>query len=396
MKWWSSYLKEMKIAGRGFYFYIEIFIAVVMVVILLFFVKEHPQSAEKQFMYYDMTPFMFNIMTNKAIDDGHLRMGAEKTFTLRPAEFKVINEQTGSSEPMTVEDKKQITVKTLETIDPETGELLKTVYVTDNKEDMIRLAHQERQMSAVVRMNEKGQFSYEYFLQGYETQRLVNLLVVIHDEKSAILQTQMDRQQIRELESGSTLNNRENILPLFITFAGSLMGFFIVMAYIFLDKDEGVIKAFAVTPSSVSTYLLSKTGVILTTVLISTSIITIPVMGTKANYPLLYLFLLVTTFAFSQLGLLIATFYDAFEKAFGMLYLVMIVLMVPAFSYLIPGFDPVFLRVFPTYPVLMGFKDILLNVKSTGYVWVTSLVFLLAGVILLWLTQKRLSKTLTV
>lgn len=396
MKWWSSYLKEMTIAGRGFYFYIEIFIAVVMVLILLFVVKEHPQSTEKQFMYYDMTPFMFNIMTNKAIDDGRLRMGEEKTFTLLPAEFQAIDDRTGSSESMNYQDKKQITVKTLENINPETGELLKTIYITDNKEDMIRLAHQERQLGAVVKMNETGQFSYEYYLQGYETERLVNLLVVIHDEKSAILQTQMDRQQIRELESGATLNNRENILPIFITFAGSLMGFFIVMAYIFLDKDEGVIKAFTVTPSSINTYLLSKTAVILTTVLISTSIITIPVMGSKANYPLLYLFLLVTTFAFSQLGLLIATFYDAFEKAFGMLYLVMIVLMVPAFSYLIPGFDPVFLRVFPTYPVLMGFKDILLNVSHTGYVWVYSLVFLLAGIFLLWVTQKRLSKTLTV
>ncbi len=396
MKWWSSYLKEMKIAGRGFYFYIEIFIAVIMVVILLFFVKEHPQSNEKQLMYYDMTPFMFNIMTNRGISDGSLRMGQQKKFMLNPSEFQVINDQTGSSEQLIYNDKKQITVKILENIDPETGDLLKTVYVTDNKEDMIRLAFQERQLGAVVKMNEKGQFSYEYYLQGYETERLVNLLYVIHDEKSTLLQTQMDHQQIRELESGATLNSRENILPIFITFAGSLMGFFIVMAYIFLDKDEGVIKAFAVTPSSISTYLLSKTGVILTTVLISTSIVTIPVMGAKANYTLLYIFLLVTTFAFSQLGLLISTFYDAFDKAFGMLYLVMVILMVPAFSYLIPGFDPVFLRVFPTYPVLMGFKDILLNVSHTGYVWIYSLVFLLAGIILLWVTQKRLSKTLTV
>jgi len=396
MKLLSSYIKEMKIAGRGFYFYIEIFVAVVMLFVLLFLVNENPVSRQKQFMYYDMTPFMFNVVKNRGISDGSLRMGEEKTFTLKPVEIEVINDQTRKKERISYDEKKEITVKTLENLDPKTGELLKTVYVTDNKEDMIRLAHQEKQMGAIVKMNEKGQFSYEYYLQGYETERLVNLLYVIHDEKSAILQTQMDRQQVRELASGETLNNRENILPLFITFAGSLMGFFIVMAYIFLDKDEGVIKAFAVTPSSVGTYLLSKTGVILTTVLISTSIITIPVMGLKPNYPLLYLFLLVTTFAFAELGLLIATFYNAFEKAFGSLYLVMIILMVPAFSYLIPGFDPVFLRFFPTYPVLQGFKDILLNVNDMGYVWIYSVVFLLAGLFLLWLTQKRLSKSLTV
>jgi len=396
MKLWSSYIKEMKIAARGFYFYIEVLVAVVMLFVLLFLVNENSVSRQKQFMYYDMTPFMFNVVTNRGISDGSLRMGEEKTFTLKPAEVEMINDQTGKKEQVSFDEKKEIAVQTLENLDPKTGELLKTVYVTDNKEDMIRLAQQEKQMGASVKMNEKGQFSYEYYLQGYETERLVNLLYVIHDEKSTILQTQMDRQQVRELASGETLNNRENILPLFITFAGSLMGFFIVMAYIFLDQYEGVIKAFAVTPSSVSTYLLSKTGVILTTVLISTSIITIPVMGLNPNYPLLYLFLLVTTFAFAQLGLLIATFYDVFEKAFGSLYLVMIILMVPAFSYLIPGFDPVFLRFFPTYPVLQGFKDILLNVNDMGYVWIYSLVFLLAGLFLLWLTQKRLSKSLTV
>ena len=36
------------------------------------------------------------------------------------------------------------------------------------------------------------------------------------------------------------------------------MGFFIIAAYIFLDKKEGVIKAYAVTPSPVWKYLLSK------------------------------------------------------------------------------------------------------------------------------------------
>jgi hypothetical protein len=339
---------------------------------------------------------MFNIMTNKEISDGKLRITQGKTFTLKPEEFELIDEDTGEKESYTFDEKKEINVKTMETLDPKTGDVVKTAYITESEEDMIRLAHQEKQLGATVRMSETGQFSYKYYLQGYETERLVNLLYVVHNEKSTILQTHMNRQQVRELGSDQTLNNRENMVPLFITFAGSLMGFFIVMAYIFLDKDEGVIKAFAVTPSSVRTYLLSKTGVILTTVLISTSIITIPVMGFKPNYPFLYLYLIVSTFTFAELGLLVAGFYDSFDKAFGALYLVMVVLMVPAFSYLIPSFDPVYLRFFPTYPILQGFKDILLNVPDMGYVLTYSLVFLIAGVLLFWAAQRQLSKRLSV
>lgn len=396
MKLWNSYLKEMKIAGRGFYFYIEILVALVMVFVLLVLVNETPVSRQKEIMYYDMTPFMFNIMTNKEISEGKLRISEGKTFTLKPMEFQLIEEDTGKKQRYTYDEKMEISVKTMETLDPKTGEVVKTAYITESEEDMFRLAHQEKQLGVTVGMNEKGQFSFKYYLQGYETERLVNLLYVVHNEKSTILQAQMNRQQVRELETSQTLNNRENMVPLFITFAGTLMGFFIVMAYIFLDKDEGVIKAYAVTPSSVGTYLLSKTGVILTTVLISTSIITIPVMGMKPNYPLMYLFLLVTTFTFAELGLLVASFYDSFDKAFGALYLVMIVLMVPAFSYLIPSFDPIYLRFFPTYPILQGFKDILLNVKDMSYVLSSSLVFLIAGLLLFWAAQRRLSKTLSV
>lgn len=396
MKLWSSYIKEMKIAGRGFYFYIEILIAILMLIVLLFVIKENPVSQKEEFLYYDMTPFMFNLMTREEITGGQLRMVDEKSFTLKPIEFELFNEDTGEKVSYSFDEEKVISAKTMENIDTKTGELLKTVYITNTEEDMIRLVHQEKQLGATIKMNETGQFSYKYYLQGYETQRLVNLLSVIHNDKSTVLQTQVNRQQLRELEPSKTLNNRENMLPIFITFAGTLMGLFIVMAYIFLDKDEGVIKAFAVTPSSVGVYLLSKTGVILTTVLISSSIITIPIMGFNLNYALLYLFLIVTTFAFAQLGLLIASFYDSFEKSFGVLYLFMVVLMVPVFSYLIPGFDPVFLRFFPTYTILQGFKDILLNTTDVSYVLTHSGIFLIAGFLLFWAAQSKIRKELGV
>jgi hypothetical protein len=44
MKLWSSYIKEMKIAARGFYFYIELFMAVVLLIILLVCFLQCPQT----------------------------------------------------------------------------------------------------------------------------------------------------------------------------------------------------------------------------------------------------------------------------------------------------------------------------------------------------------------
>jgi hypothetical protein len=192
-----------------------------------------------------------------------------------------------------------------------------------------------------------------------------------------------------------TLNNRENWVPIFIVYLGSLMGYFIVMAYIFYDKAEGVIRAFAVTPSAMWKYLISKILVILTTVIVSSSIIAIPVMGWQPNYLLFYTFLLITTFAMASLGLLVASFFDTISKAFGVMYVIMIALMIPVFSYYIPSFDPLWLRFFPTYPMLQGFKDILLN-GDAGYVLTYSLVFLAGGSVLFVLADIRFKKTLTV
>ena len=130
-------------------------------------------------------------------------------------------------------------------------------------------------------------------------------------------------------------------------------------------------------------------------IMLSSSIITIPVMGGRPNYLLFYVFLIVTTFAIASLGLLVASFFDNISKAFGVMYAIMISLMIPAFSYYIPSFDPLWLRFFPTYPMLQGFKEIILN-GDAGYVLIYSLVFLVGGLILFVFADIRFKKTLTV
>ena len=104
----------------------------------------------------------------------------------------------------------------------------------------------------------------------------------------------------------------------------------------------------------------------MTTVLISSSIITIPIMGAQANYPLFYILLLISTFAFSSLGLLVASFFDNISKAFGVLYAFVILMMLPALSYFLPSYDPLWLRLFPTYPLLQAMKEILMVKTDVG------------------------------
>ena len=395
MKLLSNYFKEMKIAARGFYFYIEIAMAVILLAILLFAVSETSTSSRKQFVYNDMPQKITEYLTDRSIDKGEARLANPTEFKLKPAEFKIMNQETGETTAYDFNDEKIIGLETIEMLDSSTGELEETVYYVEKEEDMIRLAYGESEIGATVAMNARGKVSYTYYLQGYETDRLQSLLYISHSKSPGVINAKKDKQVVTTLGAMETLNNRENLVPLFIAYIGSLMGFFIVMAYIFYDKAEGVIRAFAVTPSSMWKYLITKIFVILTTVVVTSSIITIPVMGGQPNYLLFYIFLLTTTFAIASLGLMVASFFDNISKAFGVMYGIMIALILPGFSYYIPSFDPLWIRFFPTYPMLQGFKEILLN-GDAGYVLTYSLSFLAGGLMLFFLAKTRFKKTLTV
>ncbi|MFC1870569.1 ABC transporter permease, partial [Chloroflexota bacterium] len=362
---------------------------------LLLVISETSTSDSKQFIYNDMPEKIAEYLQDESIKDGDARLASPTEFKLKPAEFETTNQETGETTAYAFDDNKIIELETMEMLDSSTGELEETVYYVETEEDMIRLAYGESEIGATAAMNPRGKVSYTYYLQGYETNRLESLLYISHSKSPGVINAKKDRQVVRTLGVTETLNNRQNLVPIFVAYLGSLMGFFIVLAYIFYDKAEGVIKAFAVTPSAMWKYLISKVFVILTTVVVSSSIITIPVMGGQPNYLLFYLFLLVTTFALASLGLLVASFFDTIAKAFGVMYGIMIALMIPAFSYYIPGFDPLWLRFFPTYPILQGFKEILLN-GDAGYVLTYALVFLAGGLALFLLADMRFKKTLTV
>lgn len=398
MKLFSTYIKEMKIASRGFYFYIEIFVAIIALIILLVAVNENPEGKLKEYIHYNMPNEVFTSILEEDIVEGRVRMEEDTELTLRPADFEVLNRETGAVESYDYDKEETVTALTFSKLDEDTGKVLGEVYVLENEEDMVRLSNTTGDIGATISMNEQGEFSYDYYIQGYETQRYSESLYIIHTFVTDDIDTMLAQQNTREIGVGSIekLNNRELFVPIFIAFSGALMGFFIIMSYIFLDKNEGVIKAFAVTPSSVWKYLLSKTFVLLTTVIISSSIVVIPIMGLKPNYPLLYLFLIVSSFAFSCLGLLVASFFDSISKAFGVLYAIMIAMMLPALSYYISSFDPLWIRFLPTYPLLEGFKGIMSGNPDVAYVLGYSVVFVVGGVILLALSNIRFKKSLTV
>ena len=160
MKLLSSYFKEMKIAARGFYFYIEIFVAVIILVILLVAVNEKSVSKQKEFLYYDMSQTVKDYLIQKEIDKGSLKLVEPTEFKMKAAEFEVVNETTGEVKSYSFE-KDIYLIATYEEWDIETNELIKTAYIAESEDQMIRLSRQERKIGAVVALDEAGETFFQ-------------------------------------------------------------------------------------------------------------------------------------------------------------------------------------------------------------------------------------------
>lgn len=368
MKLLHSFVKELILASRSFYFYIEIGMALVVMLILLFVVPENFDSKKVEYVHWHDLPQVVESEFRDSLIEGDLDHKGEDVW------LKYEGKETEAT--------------LFETDDTK-------MYVLGSKEDVIGLSKDKKKFGTVINY-EDNNLSYVYYLQGYESDRLKNIYLVFHNKDVDILEEKFDNQNLVMMsEDYDQFTDRENVLPAFIALNGGMFGLFIIAAYVFLDKQEGMIKAYAVTSSPVWQYLLSKVGVLVVSSAISTAIVTVPIMGFSPNYGLILILLIATSFFASALGLLLASFYDNIMQAFGAIFVVMIILMLPTISYFMPSWDAKWVQWIPTYTMIEGFKESLLNGDS-NYVLMASLGFLVSGTVLFLLANYRYKKTLTV
>lgn len=367
MKLFSSFQKELKLASRGFYFYIELFMAFLILLVFLFVIPNNFENKQTEYLYLDM-PLEISEMYLQRLEDESVD-GKAQAVTL------LVDKVEKDAILYSLKDK--------------------DIYILSNLEDGVTLADKKRELVAHIKSDSDYNLTYEYYLQGYESEKYKNLLKILYLESSDTLESTVNNQDVRPLSSNlKTLSDRENMIPSVLVFNGSLMGLFIIAAYIFLDKQEGVIKAYALTPSAVWYYLMSKIAVVMSTAIVSSFIVIVPIMGFQPNYILLLVLLISTGFFSSSLGLLLASFYDNIMQAFGLIYGIMMLMILPSIAYSMPTWSPAFVKLIPSYYMLEGFKSILLANGDWFYVLFISSEFFLVGLILFAISNNRYKKTL--
>jgi hypothetical protein len=334
----------MKLSLKGFYIYIELGFALVFVAVLLFVVPENFEHKVTVYAYLDL--------------EGTYQAMAEESLAQEGYEI---------------------------------------ILLPSREEVEAELADNRSSVGLAVSF-EEGRIVYDYILQGYENEKFRNFIKTsIESGFAKNMPGYRNITTVTTLEGNvEKLSDRLNILPVFLGLNAAFMGLFIIAAFIFLDKDEGTIRAFAVTPAKVWHYLLGKMGVMLVAGLMSGLVATVFIAGAKAHYLHLILLLIACNGFGSALGLFIASFFDTMVKAMGWLYMSVIVLAFAAVSYYMPAFSPLAIRILPSYPMLFAFRETLYEVSNLRYIYANVIGFSLFGVVFFLLSNWRFKKTLTV
>ncbi len=398
MKLWSNYCKEMKIASRGFYFYMEIVMAAILLVGILLLVPVDSVTVTQEVIYTDLPAEAVGVLLQKSFGATASYERAEDTrVRLKPDTLTYYDEQTGEPFTLTFDDKKTLELETWFAYDPVTGKHDQTIYFTGSFEDMLRVAKTEKWYATAIQPGADGALQYRLLLFGSESERYQKLISAMMNAGStpALLQAAESR-EVLTLGAENVLNNRQSYMPLAVVIMNGLMGMLIVIAYLTLDKSAGLIRAMALTPMHTRAYLLSKVLVVLTMSLISSLVVTVPVMGAQPSYPLFILTAALVSVLSCMIGLWVASFFEDVKSAFGVIILLMVLLMLPSMSYIIPAFAPLWIKLMPTYPMLQAVKETLLPSPDTSYVLIVCAGMAAGSALFLWWSDIRYRKSLGV
>jgi hypothetical protein len=253
----------------------------------------------------------------------------------------------------------------------------------DSREELVdRVGKKPESYGAVISKGDEYP-EIELVLQGYENNKFRNLIELqIERGLSEFLKGNFfyksDYQvKILNHQYGSNpISYSDIMLPLFIVMESSFIGYFLIAVLLFMEKEQRMHTAFLVSPGRTVEHLLSKALVMLVLGLISAFGTVIFLRGFDFNPLYLLMFLIVSSFFGSSLGLLIGSFFDSLSKSMLWVMASMTVLVIPVISYVYPPFSPLWVKVIPTYTMIYAAGEAILDSGGTVFYRYLSLILI--------------------
>jgi ABC-2 type transport system permease protein/fluoroquinolone transport system permease protein len=172
-------------------------------------------------------------------------------------------------------------------------------------------------------------------------------------------------------------------LPIFLALEVGILGFLLVAVFVFQEKQEGTIRAYRVTPAGLWPYLLSKALVFLLLALLYGFAVVVAGMGFDVNWPAVIGLVAWASLFMTILGLGVAVWFENLSEWFFPGLLVLVLNMLPFFSYIYPIFTPRWVPFIPSYGLLFSLREALFPTGNPDLISRTLLVGLgwLAGAV---------------
>jgi hypothetical protein len=246
--------------------------------------------------------------------------------------------------------------------------------------------HMRRNFNSLgmVIKEENNQPHVQFILQGHENEKLRNTLVLsMKDELRSRIQENIEIKRIflnKDIDVEKTPFNL-GMIPIFIVMESMLLGFFLIAALVFMEKDEGTIRAYLVSPGKVPEYLAAKITLMVLLGCISAITLVSLTLGTGVDYMEMLILVILGSIAAAIGGLILASFFQNISQASIWIIVIGIVLSLPFMSYYIPSFAPRFVKMIPTYALLFSAREILFPTGSREIIYRTFLGLLTFNVI---------------
>lgn len=158
-----------------------------------------------------------------------------------------------------------------------------------------------------------------------------------------------------------------NIVPVALVFEVVLLGYFFGAVMIFQEKQEGVNRAYRVSPATTLDYMLSKTVLFTLMSIVYAALLLLAAFQLQAAYGPVLLLVILTSTMMTLLGLAIAVFFNNISEWFFVGLGVLVLNLLPVLSYAMPTFAPRWLTFIPSYPVLFGVRELLFPTGTEGF-----------------------------
>lgn len=226
-----------------------------------------------------------------------------------------------------------------------------------------------------------------YYFQSFHGERARNLMIVSTDARvqalygaAAAPPAAVETTTLRSNVEAYRLPFNKLLVPAFLFSDPAMIGMIFMAVLIFMEKDEGTLRAYLVTPGRTWEYLLTK-ALTIALLAVGFTLLFVPATAGVAgvNWPVLLVLVVLGALFTSLLGAAVAVYFDNISQFLFPAILLILFISLPSAAYFVPGFSPWWLRVMPTYPLVFGLREAIFPSGNTQIILLAT-VYMLAAV----------------